>query len=98
MGAAGSRLSSRLVDAPSEEIQDSASENVVAIPGNHMSGTAHIGELDLRETREKCVSAFLADKVTHLPPNQKHGHTVPQDRVDRCVHAIGVGDLKGRKW
>jgi len=49
------------VDMPSEEIQDSAGEDVVAITGDHVSGAADVGELHLREAREKFVSTLLAD-------------------------------------
>src|SRR5271154_7148808 len=62
---APTRMSSR-VDMPGQEIQDSPGEDVVAIPGDHVSCPAHVGELDLREARQKFVSAVLADEVTNL--------------------------------
>ena len=89
-------MSSR-VDTPGEEIQDRPSEDVVAIPGDHMSCPAHVGELDLREAREKFVSALLADEVAHLAPNQKHRYPATEDCVNGCVHAFGVGDFKWGK-
>ena len=92
-----STMTSFAVGMPGEEIQDRPGENVVAIPGDHVSCAAHIGELDLREAREKIVSALLADEVAHLAPNEKHGHSVAQDRVDGCIHPIGVGDLEWGK-
>jgi len=80
-----------------QEIQDRSREYVVAIAGDHVSGTADISELDLREAREEFVGAFLTDQVAHLTANQKHGHAATQDRLNGGVHAIGIGDLEWRE-
>ena len=85
------------VNVPGQETQDGLGEDVVAIAGDHVSGTADIGELDLREAREEFVGAFLANQVAHLTANQKHGHAATQDRLNGGVHAIGIGDLKWRE-
>src|SRR5260370_13417066 len=73
------------VEVPREEVQHGAGENVVAIAGDHVSRAADIGELDLREAREKLVGALLADEIAHLAPNQQHGHAAAQDRVNGGV-------------
>lgn len=39
------------VDVPGQEVQHGAGEDVVAVAGDHVPGTADIGEFDLGETR-----------------------------------------------
>src|SRR5690349_3597304 len=85
------------VDVSGQEVEHSTGEDVVAVAGHHMSGSADIGEFDLRETREELVGAVLADQVAHLAADQQDGHPAAQDRLDGGVHPIGVGHLKWRE-
>ena len=70
---------------PGEEVQHSPGEEVVAIAGDHVSCTAHVDELDLREAGEKLVGALLADEVTHLASDQKYRYTHAEDGLNGCV-------------
>lgn len=65
---AAQRLSHRSISTPlcradvaGQKIQDGVGEDVVAIAGDHVSGPADVGELDLREASEELVRPLLAD-------------------------------------
>ena len=81
---------------PGEKFHDRPGEDVVAITGDHMPGTADVDEVNLREPGEKLVRSLLGDQIAHLPPDKQHGYVVAENRFNRCVKAIDLGHFDGR--
>src|SRR3954454_16763994 len=91
----GTRLS--ILRMPGEKLHDCPSEEVIAIPGHHMSGAADIDEVNLREACNELVASLLSDEIAHLSTHQKHGHTATENRVDRRVKPIYFCHFDRRK-
>ena len=81
---------SSVLRMPGEKFHDCPGEEVVAIPGDHVPGTADIDEVDIREAGNELVGSLLGARTSARPiPARMTRATRPQRSREDPEGALG---------